>query len=135
MMLNSYGEFLNKSAQIISATQDEISDAAGRLQKEVNYMNGITISPEELRSSASEMRTKLAAMKENLQTSSNVMNQTSGSYESASGEALRQKYNELKGKFDAFCNVVETQIAFLEMTANSYEQADETIAKEANDAF
>ena len=98
-------------------------------------MNGITISPEELRSSASEMRTKLAAMKENLQTSSNVMNQTSGSYESASGEALRQKYNELKGKFDAFCNVVETQIAFLEMTANSYEQADETIAKEANDAL
>ena len=30
-VINSYGEFLNKSAQIISATQDEISDAAGRL--------------------------------------------------------------------------------------------------------
>lgn len=30
-VMNSYGELLNKSAQIISATQDEISDAAGRL--------------------------------------------------------------------------------------------------------
>ena len=30
-VLNGYGEFLNKSAQIISTTQDEISDAAGRL--------------------------------------------------------------------------------------------------------
>ena len=98
-------------------------------------MNEITINPEELRASASEMRTKLAAMKENKQTSNSVMNQTSGSYESAGGEALRQKYNELKSKFDAFCNVVESQIAFLEMTASSYEQADEEIAKNANDAL
>ncbi|MBQ8891500.1 MAG: WXG100 family type VII secretion target [Bacilli bacterium] len=30
-VVNSYGEFLNKSAQIISSTQDEISSAAGRL--------------------------------------------------------------------------------------------------------
>ena len=98
-------------------------------------MNGITISPEELRASAKEMRNKLEAMKESVETAGNVMNQTAGSYESAGGEALRQKFNESKNKFAAFCNVVESQINFLEMTASSYEQVDQTIAKEANDAL
>ena len=96
-------------------------------------MNGITIRPEELRSSATEMKNKINAMRESLQTASNVMNRTSDSFEASSADALRNKYNELKGKFDAFYNEMTSYANFLEKTAATYEQTDATITKAADD--
>ncbi|MBR3661174.1 MAG: WXG100 family type VII secretion target [Bacilli bacterium] len=96
-------------------------------------MEGITIRPEELRNSASEMKTKITAMKENLRTASNVMARTSDSFEASSADALRNKYEELKTKFDSFYEEMTSYAVFLEMTAATYEKADETIKKAAND--
>ena len=98
-------------------------------------MDGLTIRPEELRNAAGEMKSKIEAIKENLQTASNVMNQTSSSFEAGSADALRQKYNELKGKFDKFYNEMTSYANFLEATAATYERTDEEIAKAANDVL
>lgn len=98
-------------------------------------MDGITIKPEELRSSASKMKIKVNSMKENLQIASDVMNSTRDSYEASSADELRNKYNELRSKFDTYYNEMISYADFLEKTADTYERVDETIKKAANDVL
>lgn len=96
-------------------------------------MEGITIRPEELRSSSSEMKTKINAMRDALQKASSIMNSTSVAFVASSADAMREKYNSLKAKFDMFYEEMASYAEFLEKTAASYEKADDEITKKAND--
>lgn len=96
-------------------------------------MENVSIKPEVLRSSANEMKSKVDLMRGNLETASNVMNQTSESFESSAAEALRAKYNELKPKFESFYNEMLSYAEFLEKTANLYDQTNQSIEAAAKE--
>ena len=93
----------------------------------------IVISANELRQHATNMKTAIGMMKEELETASNVMQGTSNSFESSAADAFRGQYNQLKSKFDLFYNEMTNYANFLEKTASSYEQADVTIEQAAQD--
>jgi len=95
--------------------------------------DGVQITPRELRSSATEMRNKIESMRDNLNISSRVMENTRDSFEATSADALRDKYTELKSKFDNFYEKMTSYATFLDNTATLYEKADENITKAAND--
>lgn len=93
----------------------------------------IEISAEELRQHASNMKSIVGNMKEELETASNVMQRTADSFESSAAETFRGQYNQLKSKFDLFYNEMITYATFLEKTAASYEQTDNAINKAAEE--
>lgn len=95
--------------------------------------DGIQITPKELRSSATEMRSKIESMRDNLNIASRVMDNTRDSFVATSADALRDKYAELRSKFDNFYEKMTSYATFLDNTAALYEKADENITKAAND--
>lgn len=98
-------------------------------------MEGITIRPEELRVSASDMRKKIELMKSSLQNASNIMGRLNESFVGTASDALIGKYNELKPKFDLFYNEMTSYAEFLDKTAALYEKADQDISKAAQDVL
>ena len=93
----------------------------------------IEISAEELKAHAANMSSFIEAMKESLDTASNVMARTGESFDSSAGDAFRGQYNQLKGKFDAFYNEMTKYVVFLRKTAAQYERADAEITNAARE--
>lgn len=93
----------------------------------------IVLSADQLRQHASNMKSAIGMMKEELETASSVMNRTGDSFESSAADAFRGQYNQLKSKFDLFYNEMTSYAQFLEKTASLYEKADEAIQQAAND--
>ena len=90
----------------------------------------IQISAEELRQSSSIMKAAIGSMKDELETASNVMAQTSNSFESNAGDAFREKYNSLKGKFDLFYDAMTAYAEFLDKTDKDISNASEDLLSE-----
>ena len=96
-------------------------------------IEGLQITPEELRNSAKEMEARIKEMREVLEGANRVMTGTEGSFQSTGGEEIRARYNILKNKFNDFYMRMEEYAEFLKSTAGKYEQADVEIAKKADE--
>ena len=95
----------------------------------------VQITPEDLRSSASQIRTRIAKMKDNLDAASNEMTKTQSSFESSAADTLRTQYETLKSKFGTFYEKMEDYAKFLDNTASEYETTDANIKKAANEVL
>ena len=93
--------------------------------------NGIVITPAELRASARLMKNRIESMKQNLDTASRVMQQTTESFDSPAAKAMREKYEELKKNFPKFYQEMTSYAEFLETTASEYERTNQEIENAA----
>ena len=98
-------------------------------------MEDLQITPQELKNSASTMKTKIATMKDSLDVASNVIGRTSDSFKGSAAEELREKYNTLAMKFNDFYSAMTNYADFLEKTAVAYEQSDAAIKKAAEEVL
>lgn len=87
----------------------------------------------ELRNAANALRKNVSDMQSVLDESTQVINGTSASWESAAAENLRSRYMSLAGKFTDFYDAITKYAMFLDNTATSYEAADKKIEAKANE--
>jgi len=93
----------------------------------------LTVAPEVLRDSSSELKNKVSSVKTNLDDVTIEVNKVPDYYAGVASEQFINKYNQMKSKFDSFYQVIEEYANFLVKTADSYEQTDEALRKQAED--
>lgn len=98
-------------------------------------MNGINVSPAELRNAAANLRQYVEQMRSSLDDSTVCVKGTEQSWDSESAVNLRNKYNSLAGKFPDFYDAVTKYAQFLDTTAASYEEQDKKITQSADQAL
>lgn len=91
------------------------------------------VNSTELRNAANSMRTSVNNMQSILDDSTQVINSTASSWESAAAENLRGRYTSLAGKFSDFYDAINKYALFLDNTATSYEAADKQIQQKAEE--
>ena len=95
--------------------------------------DNLTVAPEVLKNSATEMKSKVETIKSVLNQVTTEINKVPDNYQGSAAESFSAKYNAMKTKFDNFCQEIEEYINFLNKTAETYEEQDRAIAQKAED--
>ena len=91
------------------------------------------VNSAELANAANELRKDVSDMQTVLDESTQVINGTAASWESAAAENLRARYTSLSAKFSDFYDAITKYAKFLDNTAAAYESADKKIEERANE--
>ena len=95
--------------------------------------DNLTVAPQVLRDSATEMQVKVETIKSVLNSATMEINKVSDNYQGSASDSFYAKYNTMKTKFDNFCQEIDEYIKFLNKTADTYEEQDSAIAQKAED--
>ncbi|MBO5376085.1 MAG: WXG100 family type VII secretion target [Bacilli bacterium] len=96
-------------------------------------MDGMQVNSAELRNAANGLRKNVTDMQSTLDDSTQTINSTAASWESAAAENLRARYTSLSAKFSDFYDAITKYATFLDNTAGAYEAADKKIEERANE--
>ena len=94
-------------------------------------MNGITISPAEVRSTAGRIATQNRALEDTLNKIKSDMNALTATWQSKGAETTQQVFNTHAAKFAEYRQYIDNYSKFLENAATAYEQAEIDIDKGA----
>lgn len=93
--------------------------------------NDLNIEPKELRNYADGMQKDLERMMNELNTVTNVVNETADSFIGIGAEEIRNKYGLVSGNFETFKEIIENYISFLREVSYIYESQDSKIKQVA----
>ena len=94
--------------------------------------NGLEVDPKELKNAANEIDGYISDINDNLIKATNIVNETSSSFDSEAAKTFRNKYLDLESKFKNFKEEMEMYSSFLKGTAEKYENIDKKIESAAN---
>lgn len=94
----------------------------------------INVSTDELRGTATKIRTRKGALKARLEDIKKLMNDLGNTWKSEASEEIIRKMNGMQGKFNEYDSIVENYAKFLVDAADLYETT-ETTAKTNASAF
>ena len=89
--------------------------------------NDLNIEPKELRNYADGMQKDLERMMNELNTVTNVVNETADSFIGIGAEEIRNKYGLVSSNFETFKEIIENYISFLREVSYIYESKDSKI--------
>lgn len=90
----------------------------------------LNIESNDLRNYAAGMQNDIDNMVNELNTVTNIINNTSKSFIGISGDTIRESYNSLSKKFIFFKDFMNDYVRFLYNVANIYENQDKNLSQE-----
>jgi len=95
-------------------------------------MQGIRITPTEVRASASKISATNRALEDTLSNIKKEVNSLTGTWQSKSGSTTQQVFNAHAAKFPEYRAYIDSYVKFLEAAATAYDEAERTIDTSAS---
>jgi len=95
-------------------------------------VEGISISLEEVKSSAGTIRTINNGLDAKLAEVKKAMNDMSNSWKSPAGETIKAKFTALEPKFQEYKEIIESYAKFLDTTVDSYQATENAVNNNAS---